>query len=293
MMQKTTYNFKNFDWIDIQNPIENDILSMELPFSIDQNFLEDALETGHLPKIERTQDYVFMILRAYTASENEIAIEVGEISNKIAFFIHKKGLITTHRVSFDFLNNVPKNIETPDALALYLVNDLLMTFEKPLKLQSDKMDLLEQNIFLKGGNNLSIEKLYFEKSKARLTKKVLVIMQTVINQFKVQEDLASTLQDLKDTILNLILRTDEVFEDANALLTSYMTFTAQKSNEVMKLLTVFSAFFLPLTFIAGVYGMNFKNMPELEWKYGYFFIMIFMFLISLGIYLWFKRKKIM
>jgi len=293
MMQKTTYNFENFDWIDIQNPIENDILSMELPFSIDQNFLEDALETGHLPKIERTQDYVFMILRAYTASENEIAIEVGEISNKIAFFIHKKGLITTHRVSFDFLNNVPKNIETPDALALYLVNDLLMTFEKPLKLHSDKMDLLEQNIFLKGGNNLSIEKLYFEKSKARLTKKVLVIMQTVINQFKVQEDLASTLQDLKDTILNLILRTDEVFEDANALLTSYMTFTAQKSNEVMKLLTVFSAFFLPLTFIAGVYGMNFKNMPELEWKYGYFFIMIFMFLISLGIYLWFKRKKIM
>jgi len=293
MMQKTTYNFENFDWIDIQNPIENDILSMELPFSIDQNFLEDALETGHLPKIERTQDYVFMILRAYTASENEIAIEVGEISNKIAFFIHKKGLITTHRVSFDFLNNVPKNIETPDALALYLVNDLLMTFEKPLKLQSDKMDLLEQNIFLKGGNNLSIEKLYFEKSKARLTKKVLVIMQTVINQFKVQEDLASTLQDLKDTILNLILRTDEVFEDANALLTSYMTFTAQKSNEVMKLLTVFSAFFLPLTFIAGVYGMNFKNMPELEWKYGYFFIMIFMFLISLVIYLWFKRKKIM
>jgi len=293
MMQKTTYNFENFDWIDIQNPIENDILSMELPFSIDQNFLEDALETGHLPKIERTQDYVFMILRAYTASENEIAIEVGEISNKIAFFIHKKGLITTHRVSFDFLNNVPKNIETPDALALYLVNDLLMTFEKPLKLQSDKMDLLEQNIFLKGGNNLSIEKLYFEKSKARLTKKVLVIMQTVINQFKVQEDLASTLQDLKDTILNLILRTDEVFEDANALLTSYMTFTAQKSNEVMKLLTVFSAFFLPFTFIAGVYGMNFKNMPELEWKYGYFFIMIFMFLISLGIYLWFKRKKIM
>lgn len=293
MIKKTTYNFANFDWIDIQNPIENDILSMDLPFSIDQNFLEDALETGHLPKIERTQDYVFMILRAYTATDNEIAIEVGEISNKIAFFIHKNGLITTHRASFDFLKNVPKDIETPEALALHLVNDLLMTFEKPLKLQSDKMDLLEQNIFLKGGNNLSIEKLYFEKSKARLTKKVLVIMQTVINQFKVEEELASTLQDLKDTILNLILRTDEVFEDANALLTSYMTFTAQKSNEVMKLLTVFSAFFLPLTFIAGVYGMNFKNMPELEWKFGYLWIMVFMFLIALAIYLWFKRKKIM
>lgn len=292
-MIQTTYNFDNFDWIDIENPIEKDILLMDLPFSIDENFLEDALEVGHLPKIERTQDYVFMILRAYTASEDEKAIEVGEISNKIAFFIHKDGLITIHSTAFNFLKKVPQELETPEEVALYLVNELLMTFEKPLKLQSDKMDLLEQNIFLKGGNNLSIEKLYFEKSKARLTKKVLVIMQTVISQFKVQPEMSSTLQDLKDTIINLILRTEEVVEDANALLTTYMTFTAQKSNEVMKLLTVFSAFFLPLTFIVGVYGMNFKNMPELEWSYGYFLILIFMFLIALGIYLWFKKKKIM
>jgi magnesium transporter len=292
-MNKRNYKFEDFEWIDIENPNESSLKALELPFAIDQNFLEDALESGHLPKIERTKDYVFMILRAYTATENEKAIEVGEISNKIAFFILKNGLITIHRAPFDFIESTPKNLESPDTVVLYLVNELLMTFEKPIKQQSDKMDQLEQNIFLHGGDNLSIEKLYFEKSKARLAKKILVIMQNVISQFKVEDKLASTLQDLKDTILDLILRTEEVVEDSNALLNSYMTFTAQRSNDVMKLLTVFSAFFLPLTFIAGVYGMNFDKMPELRWEYGYFLTLLLMLIISIGIYVWFKKKKIL
>lgn len=292
-MNKRIYSFPNFEWIDFENPSGSSLNSLELPFDIDPNFLEDAIESGHLPKIEKTNDYVFMILRAYTASEDEKAIEVGEISSKIAFFIHKNTLITIHRAPFRFLNEVPKTLETLDEVVLYLVKELLMTFERPIKLQSDKMDQLEQNIFLQGGNNLSIEKLYFEKSKARLAKKILVIMQDVINQFKVEDRLASTLHDLKDTIVDLILRTEEIVEDAKALLNSYMTFTAQKNNDVMKLLTIFSAFFLPLTFVAGVYGMNFVNMPELNWEYGYFLILFVMLITSVIIYVWFKKKKIM
>lgn len=279
--------------MDIENPTEKTLHNLNLPFSIDQNFLEDALESGHLPKIEKTHDHVFMILRAYTATEHEKAIEVGEISNKIAFFIHEKALVTIHRAPFEFIDNTPKTFESPEAVVLYLVKELLTTFETPIKMQSDKMDQLERNIFLEGGNNLSIEKLYFEKSKARLAKKILVIMQDVINQFEVEEKYASTLQDVKDTILDLTLRTEEVVEDANALLNSYMTFTAQKSNDVMKLLTVFSAFFLPLTFIAGVYGMNFINMPELHWEYGYFLTLLVMLITAIIIFIWFKRKKIL
>lgn len=292
-MNKRVYKFENTEWIDIENPDKNSLKNLELPFAIDENLWEDALEAGHLPKIERTKDYVFMILRAYTATESETAIEVGEISNKIAFFIYKNAIITIHRAPFAFIENTPKNLKSPDEIILYLVNELLMTFEKPIREQTDKMDQLERNIFLKGGNNLSIEKLYFEKSKARLTKKILIISQNVISQFIVDEKLSSTLQDIKDTIVDLILRAEEVVEDSNSLLNSYMSFTAQKSNDVMKLLTVFSAFFLPLTFIAGVYGMNFDNMPELSWDYGYLLTMLFMLIIAVSIFIWFKRKKIL
>ena len=151
----------------------------------------------------------------------------------------------------------------------------------------------EQDIFLKGGVGLSVEKLYFEKSKARLTKKILLITQNVFDKLKVDDNLSSTLQDLKDTVLHLILRSEEMIEDATSLLNSHMTFTAQKSNDVMKLLTIFSAFFLPLTFIVGVYGMNFHNMPELKLEYGYFIALFVMFAIAILIYIWFKRKRIL
>jgi len=98
--------------------------------------------------------------------------------------------------------------------------------------------------------------------------------------------------DIKDTLVNPILLYDEVNEDANNLLNTYHSVTARKSNDTMKLLTVFSAFFLPLTFIAGIYGMNFDFMPELHWKRGYLFSLGLMAIISAIIYVWFKRKKI-
>ncbi len=292
-MSKTIHKFDNFEWIDLENPTEDEIKSTSFPFQIDENFVEDALELGHLPKIEKTPEYLFIILRAYTATESEKTIGVQQISNKVAFFIDDKTLITIHRPSFKFIENTPSNFKSPQEIALYLFNELLLTYEEPILSQADKMDQLEQDVFLKGGSNLSIEKLYFEKSMARLTKKILLITQSVFDQLRVDKELSSTLEDLKDTVLHLILRSEEVIDDATSLLNSYMTFTAQKSNDVMKLLTVFAAFFLPLTFIAGIYGMNFKFMPELESKYGYFIALCVMCVIAIAIYIWFKRKKIL
>jgi magnesium transporter len=117
-------------------------------------------------------------------------------------------------------------------------------------------------------------------------------MQNVINQVEVSDKSKSALQDIKDKILSLILSYDEVSEDSNNLLNTYLSVNAQKNNDVMKLLTIFSAFFLPLTFIAGIYGMNFENMPELTWQAGYFLTLGVMAVVAIVIYVWFKRKRI-
>ncbi len=292
-MSKRLQQFDNFTWIDLENPTEDEIKSTSFPFKIDQNFIEDALELGHLPKIERTTEYLFIILRAYTATESDKVVGVQQISNKVAFFITDKTLITIHRPSFKFIETTPDNFKSPLEVALHLFNELLMTYDEPIQIQTDRMAEFELDIFLKGGVGLSVEKLYFEKSKARLTKKILLITQNVFDKLKVDDNLSSTLQDLKDTVLHLILRSEEMIEDATSLLNSHMTFTAQKSNDVMKLLTIFSAFFLPLTFIVGVYGMNFHNMPELKLEYGYFIALFVMFAIAILIYIWFKRKRIL
>ena len=146
---------------------------------------------------------------------------------------------------------------------------------------------------MKSGNSFSIENLYYLKSKARIAKKVLSLTQVVVNQLEVKHNLQSNLQDIKESLVSHIQQYEEIIESANTILNSYLSITTQKSNDVMKLLTIFSAFFLPLTFIVGIYGMNFKNMPEIEWRYGYYASIVLMSFISLSIYIWFKRKKIL
>ena len=102
---------------------------------------------------------------------------------------------------------------------------------------------------------------------------------------------SNEIQDIRDNHKKLILFYDQLNEDAQNLLSTYMSYNGQKTNEVMKVLTLFSAYFLPLTFIVGVYGMNFKYMPELSWEYGYPITIGLMLLVFIFIYLWFRKRK--
>jgi magnesium transporter len=97
-------------------------------------------------------------------------------------------------------------------------------------------------------------------------------------------------EDLKETLHHLVFFSDELLEDTTNLLSLQISLASQKTNEVMRVLTLFSVFFMPLTFIVGVYGMNFHNLPELDWKYGYYLVWFLMFGISVGIWFWFRKK---
>ena len=292
IMSKHIKSFESFTWTDLVRPTQEELEALTSGFNIDINLLEDVLEYGHLPKIEKLRDFTFIILRAYADTGKENITAVGGLSNKIAFFINEQNFITVHRAEFDFLRNRTNRYSNSESLMLDLINEILLTYEKPLEAQAEKMDEFERAIFLKGGQTISIESLYYQKSRARISKKVLQLTQSVLNQVSVKPELSSLLQDTRETTLSYVLQFDEVIEDANTILNSYMSVTAQKSNDAMKLLTIFSAFFLPLTFIAGIYGMNFDNMPELHWRHGYYYTLILMAGISIVIWLWFKRKKI-
>jgi magnesium transporter len=292
-MPKRETKYEHFSWIDIINPAEEELSAIASEFNLSKNLLKDSLQFGHLPKMEKQGDYLFLILRAYSAELHDLATTVGELSNKIAFFISPNQLITIHRADFEFLSLSQMRIHSSEQLVLHIIEKMLHTFEAPLKAQSDKMDFFERQIFLHKGSKMEIKDLYFQKSKARISKKVLVFTQNTLQQLIVSQENASTLQDLKEKITALLLHYDEVNEDAQSLLNSYLSVSAQNNNDIMKLLTVFSAFFLPLTFLAGIYGMNFAYMPELQWKYGYLIIILLMVLLSSGIYFWFKKKRIL
>ena len=167
------------------------------------------------------------------------------------------------------------------------------TYRNPLNELDEKIMQIEKTIFLQDYAKVSLEELYFLKAQTRITKKLLQIFQNVIHQLEVPDQSKTALQDIKDRLLSLLLSYEEVLENANNLLNTYLSVNAQKNNDVMKLLTIFSVFFLPLTFIVGIYGMNFENMPELKWQTGYFMALGLMAIISVSIYIWFKRKKIL
>jgi magnesium transporter len=170
---------------------------------------------------------------------------------------------------------------------------MLDTFKKPTIELSNNISEIERTIFLKDHRAILLEELYYIKSQSRILKKVLQITQSVIDQSSPNFTQSSQFQDIKDELLSLLTYNEESVENANQLMTTYLSISDQKNNEVVRLLTIFSAFFLPLTFIAGVYGMNFDFMPELNWKLGYYFSIALMIIVVIIIYMWFRRKRIL
>jgi magnesium transporter len=292
-MKITEKVFESFKWIDIENPIKEDLEKITKEHGLNYYLIKDSLEKGHLPKYEKTYKIDFFIFRAYTSDIKLHIDEVGEMSNKIAFFIFEDKLITIHRAHFNFLNiHEEKHIKINE-LFLRIAKLMLDTFQKPTFELSNKISEIERTIFLKDHRKVLLEELYFIKSQSRILKKVLHITQSVMEQSVDNFRASHQYQDIKDELLNLVTYNEESVENANHLMNTYLSISDQKNNEVVRLLTIFSAFFLPLTFIAGVYGMNFRFMPELNWKWGYFFSIGFMLLVVIVIYLWFRRKRIL
>jgi magnesium transporter len=291
MKEKNT-DFANFQWIDLENPKLIELKKVIQPYGLNPHLMEDLLEVGHLPKLEKVGEFNFIILRAYSVKSNERLTTIPELSNKIGFFFTNELLLTVHQKPFHFLDEISGHFEDPEALILKITEKMLASYQAPADWLSEEMDRYESDVFLGRRKRFSVESLYFAKAKARACKKVLHLTQTVLLHLAVQPTNEAHLQDLKETAASLILQFEDFLEEANSLLNIYLSSTSQKTNEVMKLLTIFSAFFLPLTFLVGVYGMNFKFMPELNWEYGYYYTWAAMFGVSILIFIWFKRRKI-
>jgi magnesium transporter len=121
---------------------------------------------------------------------------------------------------------------------------------------------------------------------------MILLTRDIVHRFKEELPLnPAVMEDLRDTVERMYVECDLVRDNLNQLLSIHFNVSTQRVNEVILVLTLFSAFFLPLTFIVGIYGMNFKMMPELSWKYGYPAAWGLMVLVVLVIWQWFRRKK--
>jgi len=286
--------FSGFTWIHIINPDLQNMERFAERYNLNDYQLTDSLQPGHLPKFEHHEQYQFLILRALLSKVSDRNNTVGQVSGKVSFFYNGEKVITICRHHFAFLEKpFSEEIDSTEAFVIEVMGRIFKTYDAPLKQLSDKVDNIEKIIFLRNFSRISLEDLYFHKSKTRVIKKLLQISQSVLNQIKYQDQHQAAFQDVKDQMFGLILGYEETMENSVNLLNTYLSINSRKTNDVMKLLTIFSAFFLPLTFIVGVYGMNFKYMPELLWKNGYYYTLIFMAVVCIAIFIWFRKRKIM
>ncbi len=289
----TEKQFDTFKWVDVENPENKDLAQITTAHNLNYYLVKDSLELGHLPKYEQTPNAIFFIFRAYTSDVNLKIDAVGEMSNKIAFFIFEDKILTIHRANFEFLKlQEDTHIKLGDFF-LRIVSLMIDSYNKPTKDLADKIEDIEKAVFLKDPRNILLEELYYIKSQSRILKKILQITQNVVDQVSEKYSSSYLYQDIRDSLLRLLTSNEESVENSNQLMNTYLSISNQKNNEVVRLLTIFSAFFLPLTFIAGVYGMNFKFMPEINWQVGYYYSLLLMLTVVIVIYIWFRRKKIL
>lgn len=284
-------------WIDIYDPTEEDIQSVSSKYNLNSFTLMDSLDPDHLPKYEEHNDTHFLIIRLFHEEDQKLPT-IQSLSSKIAVFFNKNFIITVHRSAQPIIKKIMDSqistgkINSAAAIAIHIVGEALRSFEDPAMKLSADIDRYESTLFLK--KNIPddmIEDIYYLKNRAGLYKKLLLLSNEVVNSIKAEGEERPALHDVRDLHTKLALLYDQVQEDANNLLNIYLSLSARKTNDVMKLLTVFSVFFMPLTFIVGIYGMNFKFMPELESPMGYPLTITAMLAVSIFIFFWFKRKK--
>ena len=285
-----------FTWLDITAPSMEDLIEISKRYNLSNHHIDDCLEPDHLPKFEEGDDFNFIILRRVVSKDAE-GNTVQDLTTKIAIFYNEKTIVTIHRLPHADIQEVCEQlmktgkITSVNQLLLKVIAKVQQRYTEFSAHLNGQIEAFETGLFIRKTALASIESLYMLKRRTGLCRKLLLLTGEVVSAVRHRQKKSNEMQDIGDNQVKLQLFYDQLSEDSQNLVSTYMSYSAQKTNEVMKVLTLFSAYFLPLTFIVGIYGMNFDIMPELRYQYGYPIIMGLMLLIFLLIFFWFKRRK--
>jgi magnesium transporter len=297
-MQRVIPASTAFRWIDLESPTQSELEALFTEHKINPLAVQDVLEPEHLPKFEDLDGVYFLILRVYDLDCAADSATAEELTRKIAFLVREGLLITVHRAPLPFLERFIDEIKskspsgkTAYSILIEICTRAISTLEKPLEMAERGLERLEAQVAR--DEILPNSLLEFHLIRRRLSAFKHLLWHTSTGLQRLSLPKGSTqglLTHLRETVDRLLFFSDELLEDATSLMNLMFSLSSQKTSEVMRVLTVFSVFFMPLTFIVGIYGMNFENQPEFRWIYGYPFVWGVMGFVTIGIAVWFKKK---
>jgi magnesium transporter len=292
---------KSVLWVDMESPSERDDRVLLDIFRFHPLTVEDCRANRHHPKIEEFPDYLYFIVHGVHTNTGPDRFDTIELDG----YLGPNYVVTYHHDPFNSVDKVKRIVRSSPVTCqrgadflLHQIIDLIVDDYLPVMDSFDeRINKMEDDIFKRQRpNNQMLEQILgLKRSILRLrrisSKQLDVLYRISHGQFALISP--ATLPFYRD-IYDHIGRVTDLAENYRDLisdaLSAYLTVVSNRLNQIMKVLTIFSAIMLPLTFIAGVYGMNFDNMPELHTRYGYYVVWLVMISVTIFMLLYFRRK---
>lgn len=270
-------------------------------FDIHPLVLEDILNTSQRPKFEEYEGHLFMTLKNLQHNEEEEIVEAEQVSivvgqgYVISFLERESDLFEPVR---NRVRNSKLRIRKRDSdyLAYALVDNVVDNYFKIVETLGERLEEMDTVDF----RDMDEQKLgvlfNLKKGFLSIRKSVLPLQETVDKVINEEYEIISEstrlyFRDVLDHIQQIVDSLDAYREASKDAVDTHLSILSMKMNEVMKVLTIAATIFMPLTFIAGIYGMNFKFMPELEWRWGYFAVLGVMVVLLVVMLIYFRRRS--
>ncbi len=288
-------------WVDVEETTDADIDTLERVFGFHSLALGDCVSKDvHAPKIDDYGEYLFIIVHAVDYTSESDVVETTEV----AFFIGPHFVVTSHAVPVLSVASVRRLVEEDgqpmrqgaDFLAHVLLDALIDNILPAVERLEDVLDDIEEEV-IRDPRQETLEAVLKLKRSALGMHRVLAPQRDLLGRIAggqyaiVRDEVRIFYSDVYDHMVRIEDLLHTLREQADTALTTYLSVLAIRQNETMKVLAIFASVFLPLTLIAGIYGMNFKNMPELGVSWAYFAVLGFMAFVLTGAIWWFWAAR--
>jgi magnesium transporter len=306
--QLSTEQIKNFAatgegllWVDMEDVKNEDGEFLSNVFCFHPLAVADCISKNiHPPKIDDFGDYLFIIVHGINYHIESEVVETTEL----ALFLGKNYVVTSHDIPMRSVSSVLERIQKDgrpmrkgaDFLAHDLIDALVDNFMPTIEEMDDKNEQLEAEVLHEPKRETLMSIMHLKRSILALTR-VTLPQREIMNGLSrgdypfISERAQIYYRNIYDHLVRIEMLTLGLRDMTESVLSTYLSSVSNRMNEVMKVLTLIATIFIPLTFIVGIYGMNFANMPELEWRYGYFVTLIVMAVIGVCLAVYFRRRR--
>ena len=289
-------------WVDVNGIHDVGLIeTLGKAFDLHPITMEDIVNTTHRPKVEEFPDYLYIVLKTITFQPETNSIGIEQVS----LVLGKNFVISFRESESDIFSAVRGRIRSgkgrirsmkSDYLAYSLMDMVVDHYFLAVERIGDRIEEIDETI-LTHPESENIKEIHrLKRVILSLRKAVWPLREEIGTLEKSESEIIQPatriyLRDLYDHTVQIIDMAETFRDILIGMHDTYLSGVSNRMNEIMKVLTIIATIFIPLTFIAGVYGMNFQNMPELEWTWGYYIVLALMLAVAMGLLVFFRRRK--